>query len=264
MPGLLIQTHLSSLRLLAMLPTKLPTELPTELPMKLQMKLPMKLQIKLPAILTTLLFAIPTGSYAEDFTSLSAHQHGHGFLSLALDNNQLFIELTAPAINLLGVEHRPTDAAASKLLQQKANYLKSLQWLRLSQNANCQVASVELLSPLLATEGADTISGDGQQITDPLWQTGEKTASEKHSAADHDHQHETNHQPEATAHDHASSHSDLIVSASFRCTEPSKLSEVTVDLWERSAQLNELSAQWILPKGQGAAELTKSSPTVNF
>jgi hypothetical protein len=212
----------------------------------------------LPAIITVLVSGVYGVANADEFTSLSAHQHGHGLLSIALDKDQLFVELTAPAINLLGAEHRPTDPAASKQFQQKADYLKSLVWVKLPSEANCQVDSVDLMSPLLGTADADQISRDAKEITAALWQTNEKSSTEPESAKAHNHDH-----PE-DEHKHAASHSDVVVSASFRCAEPSKLSTVTIHLWESSVELNELSAQWILPSGQGAAVLTQSSPTIKL
>lgn len=214
--------------------------------------------LRIPAILTMLMGSLTTVVIADEFTSLSAHQHGHGQLNLALDNGQLFVELSAPALNLLGTEHRPTAAEAQKQLQQKADYLKSLAWVTLPSEASCQVDTVELMSPLVESADVDQISRDAKKITAALWQTSDKSSTEPEPVKAHDHD-----QPE-DEHKHAASHSDVVVSASFRCTEPTKLSNVTIKLWESSVELNEISAQWILPSGQGAAVLTQSSPTIQL
>lgn len=198
------------------------------------------------AQLTVLVLGMSSVCRADEFTSLSAHQHGHGILSLAVDRDQLFIEFTAPAINLLGVEHRPTEPAAIAQLQAKAAHLKTLQWLTLAASANCQVQSVDVFSTILDAEHSDKISRDAQQITDALWQNGQ-TAGKS-----------------AEEHKHAAEHSDVLVSASFRCTNAAELSEATFSLWGNSLALNEISAQWILPSGQGAATLTQSNPTIKF
>lgn len=85
-----------------------------------------------------------------------AHVHGSATVLLAQDGNRLTLEFDSPLDNLLGFEHAPrTDKqkqAAKALLDliQKPDTL-----LKLNAEADCQLAKVKVVAPVLQTTATD-------------------------------------------------------------------------------------------------------------
>ncbi|MFZ6679197.1 DUF2796 domain-containing protein [Undibacterium sp. Tian12W] len=90
-----------------------------------------------------------------------AHVHGSATVLLAQDGNKLTLEFDSPLDNLLGFEHAPrTDKqkqAAKALLDlmQKPDTL-----LKLNAEADCQLATVKVVAPVLQTTVATTAAKD--------------------------------------------------------------------------------------------------------
>ncbi|PXX34915.1 DUF2796 domain-containing protein [Undibacterium pigrum] len=99
----------------------------------------------IPLALLAALQAITINSNAHE-----AHVHGSATVSLAQDGNRLTLEFDSPLDNLLGFEHAPrTDKqkqAAKALLDlmQKPDTL-----LKLNAEADCQLATVKVVAPVL-------------------------------------------------------------------------------------------------------------------
>lgn len=65
-------------------------------------------------LISALLFFIGvTGAVAEETCHHDAHVHGVGKLNVALDGDDLIIELTSPAANIVGFEHTPENEQQS-------------------------------------------------------------------------------------------------------------------------------------------------------
>lgn len=218
------------------------------------------------SILTaSLLVLLPAAVRSEEFSSFSAHQHGHAIIGIALDGEQLFIELTAPAMDIFGIERKPTEASQIAEMQAKAAMLKTMQWLSLPTAAGCSNQSAEVMSTILPKASDDEISQSAAEIAATLFQSATPSAkadgSKKH---DHDAEHEHDVEHEHSADDAAESHNDVVVSASYRCTTPDKLTELSFKFWQLNIELQAVNAQWILPSGQGAATVNKVRPTITF
>lgn len=213
------------------------------------------------AIVICALASLPSQAFSEEFTSLAAHQHGHAIFSLAMEGEQVFIEFTAPAINIFGMEQQPTSADLISQVDQKAVQLKNLQWLTFTDAAKCKLQSVDLFSDVLAPKVKDSVQKDAESIASALFQIEPQAASghSHDSAHEHDHKHDHEH-----GKDKEHQHNDVTISAIFQCTAVTKLSEVHVNIWPQSYDLEQISAQWIISKGQGAATLTKTKPTIRF
>jgi hypothetical protein len=215
------------------------------------------------AIVICALASLPSQAFCEEFTSLAAHQHGHAIFSLAMEGEQVFIEFTAPAINIFGMEQQPKAAELISQVEQKSVQLKAMQWLTLSDAAKCKLQSVDLFSDVLAPKAKDSVQKDAESIARALFQIEPQAVSghSHDSAHDHDHEHDHEHDKDK---DKMHQHNDVTISAIFQCTAVTKLSEVHVNIWPQSYDLEQISAQWIISKGQGAATLTKTKPTIRF
>ena len=75
------------------------------------------------------------------------HVHGSGTLNLALDGHQLYIELSSPAVNLVGFEHRPLSPADHAAVDRAVALLEQGGRLfRLNDEAGCRLQHAEILT----------------------------------------------------------------------------------------------------------------------
>lgn len=140
-----------------------------------------------------------------------AHVHGIAALNLALEGQEVHIELDSPAANIVGFEHAPSSEADHAALDKAVATLKDGDRLfKFNDDAGCRVETVNVASGLLDEEH------EGHTDEKP----GEHPHEEKEG---HDHeQHE--HEGEA--------HSDIEAAYHFECDEPGKLTQLTVELFE--------------------------------
>lgn len=178
----------------------------------------------------------------NEHASLGAHEHGVASLNLAIDGNQVMLELDSPAVNLLGFEHaasQPEDIA--KVAAVKAQLRQADQLFELPAAADCSLSSVALASPLFAV------------------------AEHEHEHEHEEHAHESDHdhaEHEHKGHEHP--HADIEASYSFTCNQPEQLSKLQLPLFKMYPGLQRLNVQAITASGQMGAELTAETPVIRF
>lgn len=97
--------------------------------------------------------ASPAGLMAET-RSAGKHEHGSSNLNIAVDGNDMAIDLDGPADNLIGFEHQPTTP------EQTAVLAKALEILRAGDalfptppEANCRMVSAAVSPPEFGADG---------------------------------------------------------------------------------------------------------------
>ncbi|MBZ6074048.1 MULTISPECIES: DUF2796 domain-containing protein [Aeromonas] len=161
-----------------------------------------------------------------------AHEHGHGQLNLVLDGDQLMLELTAPAADLIGFEHAPRNDTEKARMDQALARLKSAEGLFvLTPAAGCTLT--------------------GQQV-----QAGHE--EHDHDADDHDHDHDHD------AADHHEGHADMGATYTFTCQQPAALKGIEASLFTLYPSLEKLTVQGLIPGGQVAGELTPGNRTLGW
>jgi len=172
-------------------------------------------------------------------TAERAHQHGIAELLVAVEETEVVVELTSPAANLFGYEHRPRTSA---------------QW----QQADRALAT--LLEP--ATVGVRD-GTDGCQQLAAEWETGlfEAQALSEHriSEADagreeHDHHHHAD-----LEHDDHHGHADVRVTYKFTCSSDPRT--VNHQLFTAFADLSEISVSIATAQGQSAQNQHRGDET---
>ena len=164
---------------------------------------------------------------AEDHRQQGAHVHGLGHLDVAIEGARLQLELSSPAGDLVGFEHRPvTDAERAALDEAVARLREGERLFRLPADSGCRLKAVELASPLLGL-------------------------AESSTEVDHGHGHE-----------HDQPHADLHASYRFRCDRPAALNEIEVALFAAFPAIQRLEVQIVTEHAQRAAELTAASPVL--
>lgn len=103
---------------------------------------------------TMLLFALSLNCLAEnEQRHHDAHEHGTTQMNLAIDVNQVFIELESPATNIVGFEHTPKNAAQKQAVQQAMQILKQGDKLfQFNSEARCSLIEAEVDSELAHDE----------------------------------------------------------------------------------------------------------------
>ncbi len=172
-----------------------------------------------------------------------AHVHGIAALNLALEGQEVHVELDSPAANIVGFEHAPSSEADHAALDKAVATLKDGDRLfKFNADAGCQMEKVNVASQLLDEEH------EGHADEKP----GEHPHEEKQG---HDHeQHE----------DEDEAHSEIEAAYHFECDEPGKLTQLTVELFEAFPGTEELKVQYVIESKQGAAELTAASHVLKF
>ncbi|MFD1008242.1 MULTISPECIES: DUF2796 domain-containing protein [Oceanisphaera] len=171
------------------------------------------------------------------------HQHGFGRLSLAQDQQQLMLELFAPAADIVGFEHAPNNA------EQHTQYREALARI---QNADLlftlpRAAGCQLIASQLIEQDEDTLNEAEH----------EHDGEHHHDEHEHEHEHDDDHHA-----DHG--HSDILVQYRYQCQQPQALTQLSTQLFEQFTSFNNIELQGIVATGQIAATLTSEKPTASW
>ncbi|AGA88050.1 hypothetical protein PSCT_04106 [Pseudomonas sp. SCT] len=176
----------------------------------------------------------------EEASSLGAHEHGAARLNVALDGKRLELELFSPAMNLLGFEHAPANAADEAKIASARSQLEQPQALfGLPAAAGCSLSEQQFAGELLGSAHAGYQRGD-----------------------QHDHKQEHKHGHD----DHeAAGHSDIEAHYQFDCSKPDALQALDLKgLFESFPGTEKIQVQLIGPNGQQGVELTPARSQLPF
>ncbi len=169
---------------------------------------------------------------AENQRHHEAHEHGAGQLNIAIDHTNLMIELSAPAMNIVGFEHAPNEKEDKDRVNHALNSLKDgLKLFAPSTAAECSLISVKVATSLVATENHHENNHDDQ-----------------HDAEDHDEE----------------THADFDATYTFSCEQPDKLESLTLALFSVFPGTHHLTTQVISNSGQLGAKLEAKNPVLKL
>lgn len=180
--------------------------------------------ISVPTLLlgSVMLLAAYTPLHAEEahgHRQHAAHEHGSAKLLIATEGPELQLELSSPAMNLVGFEHTPANAQQRKQVHQAIDTLKAANKIFLfPANAGCNLQKVTVET------GLDTHKGH---------------STHAHKEAIHE----------------ADAHADFHVSYRFNCADMSALKQIDVQLFSYFPAIHELDVEMITDQGQRALEL---------
>ncbi|MBV1871633.1 MAG: DUF2796 domain-containing protein [Gammaproteobacteria bacterium] len=194
-------------------------------------------------IVLTIVFAFvaQSANSAEYAASLDAHLHGLSELNIAMEDEILEIQLTSPAMNILGFAHKASTqehlaAVASAELQ-----LRKHEALFLFSDGHCEHVKTSI-------DVSDLIENDNHAY-----------ANQKNSI-----EHEHAHNPEREGHAQHDSHSEIIASYQYRCDNKSNLSAITVNFFRLFSRIHKIHVMWVKPAQQGAVTLTSNNHIIEF
>ena len=160
----------------------------------------------------------------------AAHVHGVSHLNLVLEGQELLLDLTSPAANIVGFEHKPaTEQQRTTLRQAAAELRRGGELFRLPEAAECRFSGAEVRSTLLVA-----------------------------LLEDHDHSHDHGHD-----HDHEA-HADIHSEYRFICSSPARLNQIEVTLFSAFPATERIEVQSITPSGQQHHRLTPQQRTIRL
>ena len=186
-----------------------------------------------------------------------AHVHGIAALNLALEGDEVHVELDSPAANIVGFEHAPSSKADHAALDRAVAKLKDgNQLFRFNSEAACRMEKAKVTSAMLEDDHEahkDEHAHDKKEAHGHDEHEHEKHGHEEHGHKEHAHE---EHEGET--------HSDIDVTYHFECAKPGQLTQLTVELFEAFPGMEEINVQYVIESKQGAAELTPARHVVRF
>jgi hypothetical protein len=163
---------------------------------------------------------------AEEKRQHGTHVHGVAHLNLALENNDLHIEFTSPAADIVGFEHEPETEEEKSAMQKALGRLRAgKRMFKLSPDA-------------------------GVQLEKSVVKTGLHHDCEHE---DHDHGQDSHEQ-----------HSDVYIEYRFHVKVPDKLKSIDVMLFKYFKSLQKIEVQVFTQAKQTAVELTPENTKILF
>ncbi len=156
-----------------------------------------------------------------------AHLHGTGQINIAIEKDTLMVELSMPAMNVVGFEHAPRDKQQHTMIEKAANNLeRGVVLFGPSPAAGCRLTDVHIASTLL----------------------------EKHHD-DH---------PYEAEHEHEAEHADFDAIYQFKCRQASQLNSLSLTLFDYFPGNEQLNVQVITSTGQQGGQLTADNPVIRL
>lgn len=185
----------------------------------------------------------PPANSAEHAASLEAHVHGLSELTVAMEGEILEIQLTSPAMNLVGFEHKASTKEHIAAVESAESRLRKHETLFLFSEGGCEHVKTSI-------DVSGLIESDNHE------HTRHKNSSEHEYEDEHKHEHD----------DHAEDerHSDIVANYQYRCGNKSTLSSITVNLFKSFPSIQKVHVMWVKPTQQGAVMLTAKNRMIEF
>lgn len=190
-------------------------------------------QKKITVCLASLLFISTAAFSAEEHhehREHGAHVHGVALLNIAIDGQQLAIELESPAINIVGFEHKASSEKDKQAVITVTKQLKDGSALFVTpKQAQCQLSDSDVESVLI-----------------------------EHHEDHEDHDKHEGHEG------HSDGHSEFHANYAFQCKNVAALKNVNLQLLHTYSGIHKLRVQMITAHGQTATEMTADNTLLSF
>lgn len=170
-----------------------------------------------------------------------AHEHGHATLSIVQEKDELQLEFTSPAMNIVGFEHQPDSKEQNAKVDKAKEILSHADDLFvINKEADCSLEHAKVSSALL---------DDG-----------------RHEEHDHDKHHGEKHHDDAHHHDdhNDDTHSEFTAEYHFECEKVDALTSIQLTVFDAFSSLEEVEAKVISNKGQRLIELDHDNTKIDW
>jgi len=223
--------------------------------------------------LTAIALAMP--AIAEETRELDAHEHGHGALNIAIEGDQLAIELEVPGFDIVGFEYEAeSDADVAAIKTALDTLAEPLKLFGLPEGAGCVLTSFEAE---LHSDEDDHDEHDHEDEHDEEHAEGkdddhDHDHGEEHDEAhdeehdeehgeeghdddhkdEHDHDHDEEHADEEAGETHSEFHGEYL----FTCDSIDKVTSIDLTYFTVFPNAEELEVQVVSPSGAALLEAT--------
>ena len=229
----------------------------------------MKKSIHLRAVacsLTTIgAMLIGSQAYAAE-RELDAHQHGHGYLNIAIEGSTLWIELETPGADIVGFEHPArSDEDKAAIEDAKGRLSDPIGLFGIPAEASCTLVEVSI-EPVGYELGMDDDHHDGHDHEDEHAEDAhdDHDDHDEHAHDDHDEHAEDAHDDHDAHEDEKESHAEFHAEYRLQCDDPAAITSLTFTYFDVFAGAEELQVNLVTDDGQSRQEATPAEPVVNL
>ncbi|WP_420860718.1 zinc uptake protein ZrgA [Algirhabdus cladophorae] len=201
---------------------------------------------------------IATTGYAEDTRELDAHEHGVGELNIAIEGQQVAMELHVPGADIVGFEYEATsaeDRAAIEAAVAKLNQPLSL--FEMTDAAGCTVVK--------ASAGLETEEDHEDHDHDDHDEHGDEDHADHKDDKDHaDHDHEGHGDEDHADHEDEAGHTEFHAEYLLTCANPSALDAITFAYFDAFPNALEVEVQLVSDSGAQAFEVERDAPVLDL
>ena len=180
---------------------------------------------------------------AEETRQLDAHEHGVGQLDIAIDGQQVAMELYAPGADIVGFEYAAESDADLAAVDSAATTLAGpLDLFVLPEAAGCSVVT--------AAAGLESEEDHDDH--------GDEHDEQGHD--DHDDDHDEGHDDHASETGHTEFHAEYLLT----CANPSAITEINFAYFDTFPNALEVEVQIISDAGATSFEVERDAPVLNL
>jgi hypothetical protein len=185
-----------------------------------------------------LFIALATNAYAQEHNqTLKAHVHGLSELTLVIEGNQVEIQLTSPAMDLVGFEYEANTKKDVAMVENAASKLQQHDTLFVFSGTSCKHLATSI-------------------------DTSDLIKSQHHDDMEHD-KHD-NHKGHDDHEEHESHHSEITANYQYTCEQSALLSSIKVGLFELFPNIHKIHTMWIKQNKQGSDAILANHPVIQF
>lgn len=167
-------------------------------------------------------------THAEESAGLGAHVHGLSTLTIAMERENIEIQLTSPAMDLVGFEYKARSAKDIAIVENASLTLREHQGLFVVTGGECDHLNTMVdIANLVETDRDD-----------------------------HEHDHED--------HTDSGQHHEIVANYTYRCEKLDALSSINVFLFQKFPGIQSIQVMWVGPAKQGAVALTPNDSLIEF
>ena len=190
------------------------------------------------ALLFFVLFTV-SAAQTGGFVQEEPHEHGAASLDVVLEGETLSMEFVSPAVNLVGFEYEPATPEEEEAVADALAQLEDGAALFApAEAAGCELSSQEVEREVTSEGHSEEEHADEEHADEETGGAGEDDGEE------------------------GAVHSEFHATYTFTCAQPDSLDSVNLrQLFALYPGIEDLDVQYVLPGGQGAAELGPTTST---
>jgi hypothetical protein len=189
--------------------------------------------------LLTLSAMAATPVFAQETRQLDAHEHGVAQLDIAMDGQQIAMELHAPGADIVGFEYAAESADDRAAVDNAVAALaRPLDLFVLPDAAGCSVVQ--------AAAGLES-----EEVHD-----GEAEEHDEHARDDHKDDHDD--------HEEQAGHTEFHAEYLLTCTDPDAATDITFAFFDAFPNALEVEVQLISDTGAKSFEVERDTPTLDL